>query len=581
MLRKGGWKALISKLADHKLVFAISVLLGLANMGGGIALAGVGAWIVGKVATEVAVVALSPALWLLAGLVLATAAFSWLESWLAHDLAYRVLASLRLEVYGALARLAPAGLVDKRSGDVVSTAMADVETLEWFYAHSIGALITCSLVPAVVLVILGFYHPLLPLLLLPLLVMVGILPGLLRQRASVQGKRMRASLGDLNADVVEAVQGLRELALFGALDRTRQQLESKGRQLVGMQLRYGLRAGLESGVSRGFVALSMLVVLAFSAHQVALGNLEPAVYPLTVILAGAVFGPVAGLSAIASQFGIIGAAAERVFHLIKQPPSVVEPERPLAAPQGMLTLRFHEVGFTYEGASQAALEQVSFTIRPGESVALVGSSGAGKSTCARLLLRYYDADAGSVSIGGCDLKDLRLEDLRNLIALVPQDIYLFDISLADNIRLGRPEASDEDVEQAARLAAAHSFISALPNGYQTRAGERGLSLSGGQRQRIAVARAFIRAAPILIMDEAASNLDGENERALQQAMDRLRLDRTTLVIAHRLSTIEGADRVVVLEGGRVVEEGPPARLLAGTGPLARLMHAQSISRNIS
>ncbi|MDJ0840713.1 MAG: ABC transporter ATP-binding protein [Acidobacteriota bacterium] len=577
-MNRGGWKALLGMLKDHKPVFVFTVLAGIANLGAGIASAGAGAWIVGKVAVGADTAAISPMLWLLGGLVIAAAVFTWVESWLAHDLAYRVLATIRNKVYAALARVAPGGIEDNRSGDMVSAAMADVESLEWFYAHTVGSVVTCTLVPATVLVVLGFMHPLLPVLLLPLLGAVAVMPGLLRKRAAAQGKEMRAKLGEVNAEVVDAVQGLRELAVFNAEERMRGNLAEHGKKLVGLQLRYGLRAGLESSVSRGFTALGMLAVLAAAANLVATGVMDASLYPVTVILAGAVFGPVASLSGIAGQFGSIGAAADRVFDLIHRDPAVTSPNARKRPEPKDAHVRFHDVTFQYDRASVSAVDDISLEIRPGETVALAGHSGAGKSTCARLLMRFYDPGRGDISIGGYSLKAFPLEQLRDMIALVPQDIYLFDMSLADNIRLGRPDADDREVEGAARLAMAHDFIAALPDGYQTRAGERGLRLSGGQRQRIAIARAFLTNAPILVMDEAVSNLDSENERALQQAVARLSQNRTTLVIAHRLSTIESADRVVVLENGRVVEQGPPAKLLTAGGPLAALVDAQTRGR---
>lgn len=574
-----GWKSLLHTLKDHKLVFGASVLIGTANLASGIASAAVGAWIVGKVATGAEAGPIMGMLWWLAGLVVATAVFTWTESWLAHDLAYRVLAGLRAQVYAALAKLAPAGLSNNRSGDVVSTAMADVESLEWFYAHTIGSVITCTLTPAAALIALGLMHPVLPTLLLPLLIAVAAMPGLLRKKAVAQGKAMRSRLGEVNAEVIDAVQGLRELAVFGAEERMRKNLADRGKQLVGLQLNYGLRAGLEDSVSRGFTALGMLIILGMSASLVANGTLEASLYPVSVILAGAVFGPITALSGIAGRFGEIRAAADRVFELAHRAPVVSSPAGDRQPEPANAHVRFHDVSFKYEAEQSPAVTNLSFEIRPGETVALAGHSGAGKSTCARLLMRFYDPSEGEVSIGGVSLRDFQMEHLRDMIALVPQEIYLFDMSLADNIRLGRPAATDREVEGAARLAMAHDFIMALPEGYRTKAGERGLRLSGGQRQRIAIARAFLTNAPILIMDEAVSNLDSANEKALQQAMDRLCQDRTTLLIAHRLSTLKNADRVVVLQAGRVVEEGSPEVLLGANSILSALADTQLRNRS--
>jgi ATP-binding cassette, subfamily C, bacterial CydC len=260
--------------------------------------------------------------------------------------------------------------------------------------------------------------------------------------------------------------------------------------------------------------------------------------------------------------------------LIEQPPPVTDLVE--AAPAGPITpvARFDGVSFAYRDDLRPAVEDVSFEIRPGETVALVGHSGAGKSTCANLLLRFWDVTAGSITIGGHDVRDFPAEDLRRLMTLVPQDTFLFNTSLRENIRLGRAEATDAEVEAAARAAQAHRFIVELPNGYDTVAGELGARMSGGQRQRIAIARALLKDAPILVMDEAVSNLDAASEQAVTAATNSARQGRTTLVIAHRLSTIYTADRIVVLDRGRVAETGTHAELVAANGRYVNLLAAQ-------
>ena len=276
------------------------------------------------------------------------------------------------------------------------------------------------------------------------------------------------------------------------------------------------------------------------------------------------------------NLGIVRAAADRVFALSKAPANVVDvaggPVELASPPE----VRFEGVTFRYRPDDPDALRAVTFAIPAGATVALVGASGAGKSTCANLLLRFWDPDEGRVIVGGADSRAIPIDQLRSVVALVPQDVYLFNASVRENIRLGRPDATDEEVALAAERALVGEFLDELPDGLDSAVGERGATLSGGQRQRIAIARALLRDAQVLVMDEAVSNLDTQSEQLLQVAMAEIRQGRTTLLIAHRLSTIRSADRLVVLEGGRVAETGTYAELIDAGGTFARLVAGQQL-----
>ena len=573
----GFWQ-LLRILRPYYWLMGITVLTGILNHGFMIAAAGIGAFMVGVVATGAAAEALSASAFALAGVVAGRAVAAWAEMWLAHDLAYRILAELRVWLYQALDRLAPGYLLDRRSGDLSAAAMADVDTIEWFYAHTVGTFIVAVVVPLGAFFTLAAMHWLLPLALLPATLAVATVPFWLRKRAAAHGRRLRETLGSLNAEVVDGVQGLREVVAFGQGQRFLAGLLRSSRNLVGAQVAHGRRAGGEQAVTSALITLGMVSIVVAAAFLVSAGSLSPALYPVAIILAIFIFGPVTSITGIAKNLGVVFAAAERVFAVLNAPAPVSDTAA--APPPGPVDpcIEFRAVSFHYGPDLPVALDTASFSVGPGESVALVGHSGAGKSTCIHLLMRFWDVTEGAITIGGHDVRTFPQSALRELIAWVPQDVYLFNMTIRENIRLARPDALDEQVEEAAKASMAHDFIVRMPHGFDTNAGERGVRMSGGQRQRIAIARALLKDAPILVMDEAVSNLDSENERLLRAAMARVRAGRTSLVIAHRLSTIRSADRIVVLENGRVVESGPHDSLLAAKGVYANLVAFQQRPR---
>ena len=326
-----------------------------------------------------------------------------------------------------------------------------------------------------------------------------------------------------------------------------------------------------------FLAFAGVVgVLWIGARDVRSGAITPGQLVQFLIYAVIVAGAVGALSEIWGELQRAAGATERLVELLNMGDPVVDPARPVGVP-GRLTgaIRFDHVSFRYPARPETlAMADVVLEVRPGETVALVGPSGAGKTTMIQLIQRFYDPDQGAILLDGVDLRAMNRADFRRQIALVPQDPVIFAASARENIRFGRLGASDADVEAAAVAAAAHGFLSALPQGYDTYVGERGVMLSGGQKQRIAIARAILRDAPILLLDEATSALDAESERAVQQAVERLSAGRTTLIVAHRLATVKKADRIVVLEAGRIVAQGSHDALVAEGGLYARLARLQ-------
>ena len=324
-----------------------------------------------------------------------------------------------------------------------------------------------------------------------------------------------------------------------------------------------------------FLAFAGIVgVLWIGARDVMAGRMSPGEMAQFLLFAVFTAGAVGALSEVWGELQRAAGATERLIELMNMQSAIGEPVTPASANRRG-SIRFEDVHFAYESRRETpALRGVSFEVRPGETVALVGPSGAGKTTVLQLLLRFYDPEGGRVMIDGTDLRELGTRDLRSRMALVPQEPVIFAASVAENIRFGRPDASLSEVEAAARAAAAHDFISELPEGYETWLGERGVLISGGQKQRIAIARAILRDAPILLLDEATSALDAESERAVQQAVEALAAERTSLVIAHRLATVKRADRIIVLQDGEVVATGTHDALVAEDGLYARLARLQ-------
>ncbi|WP_296384583.1 ABC transporter transmembrane domain-containing protein [Reyranella sp.] len=505
-------------------------------------------------------------------LAIASGARYYLVSWLGE----RVVGTLRRDLFAHVVRLGPAWFEIKRSGDVMSRISSDAQLIEQVIGSSASVALRNALMCLGGIVMLVVTNPKLALWVLAVVPVVVAPIVLFGRKVRTLSREAQARVADMVSEGGETLDAVRTVQAFAQEDSAGARFaRATERAFDAAVARIGRRAIMTTLVI--FIVFAAVgFLLWMGGHDVISGRISAGDLSAFVFYAVLVASSGGAISETIGDLQRASGAAERLAELRAEQPVIREPAQPKALPQPARgALAFENLSFRYPTRPDSlALAHLNLRIAPGETIAIVGPSGAGKTTVFNLLMRFYDPEQGAIRLDGVDVRDLRLSDLRRSLAIVPQEPVLFTASVAENIRYGRPDASAEEVREAARAASALDFIEALPQGFETDLGTRGVRLSGGQRQRIAVARALLCDPAVLLLDEATSALDAESELAVQQALDRIMHRKTTLVIAHRLATVQKADRIVVLEAGEVVDVGSHAELVRRGGLYARLAQLQ-------
>ncbi len=512
-------------------------------------------------------------LWALLAIFIVRAVLAWASERAAHDAAQRVKLTLRQRLYEKLRRLGPAWLNEQRTGELVNTLSDGVEALEAYYARFLPAIALMALVPLSILVFVFPIDWISGLVMLGTAPLIPLFMILIGKGAERRNQRQWRQLAQMSAHFLDTLQGLTTLKLFNASRREAQMIARISDDYRRSTLSVLRIAFLSSFALEFFATVSIAIVAVLIGFRLFWGELDFLYGFFVLLLAPEFYLPLRNMGThYHARMAAIG-AAEGMLALLDTPaPGDAEEEQTPLLISGPIGLDLSGVGFVYPDGRRA-LHGLDLHISPGERIAIVGPSGAGKSTLLNLLLGFHSPGEGRILLNGQPLAALDPADWRRCVAWLPQRAHLFHGTLADNIRLARPDASLAQVEQAAQLAHAHDFIRRLPQGYDTLVGEGGQGLSGGQIQRIALARAFLKDAPLVILDEATAHLDLESERLIRQAIDRLAEGRTLIMVAHRLATVQQMPRILVLDQGQLVEEGEHVMLMASRGLYHRLATA--------
>ena len=556
-------RRLLALVVPHWPWLALGGLLGVIAIGSNVALMGLSAYLISKAAIATSVAELALAVTGVRVLAISRAGFRYLERYTTHRAMFRILTTIRAWFYAAVEPLAPARLVHVRSGDLMTRLVNDVDAMEEFYVRVLVPPFVAAVVVTITSAIYGLFDALMGVLLLAFLLLTGVVLPLASRWLSREPARMVATLrGDTGALIVDGLQGAADLVALDADAHHRQRLLARAGEMDAARRRLGVIEGVSDALGGLFAALAGLCILVLAIPLVNAGEVEGVFLAALPLAAIAAFEAVQPLSRSLQLLDTTRASARRLFEIVDTPPPVTDPvsslrqvERdaatlPMATGPTPPALDIRGLSFRYAPDEAWVLRDVDLHIGAGERVALVGPSGSGKSTLLALLLRFWDYEQGSLCVAGRELREMGQDDIRAGLAVVPQDVHLFDATIRDNLAVADGNASDTEMEAACRIAQLHETIVALPAGYDTVVGENGVRLSGGERRRLAIARAILKGAPIMVLDEATADLDASTQAALWSALNPWLDGRTVLVMAHEPPTGARVGRVVELRPDR-------------------------------
>ena len=565
---------LLGLLGPYRFRVALAVLLGVATVAGNVGLLSTAAYVISAAAVVSYISLLTIPIYLVRFFSVSRSFSRYFERLVSHDLTFRLLGNLRSWFYVRLTPLAPVLLEGYRSGDLLSRLVEDVEELENLYLRAVSPVLVAAVVWGLAFAVLYPFDPALAITVLVFLAAAGVgAPLLVWALSRGLGRRQLELRSELYSRIVEGTQGVQDLLAFGREEEQRRQIEVLNRKLGRIERRQALVSGLQDSLGDLLTNLAMLVALVLAIPLVAGGEVRGIYLAFLALVALGVFEAATPLGGAFQTIGRTTAAGERLFEVSDSEPTIRNPKNPLPVPEDF-TLRFDNVSFRYGEGDPFSLEDVSFALEPGRKVAVVGPSGSGKSTLANLILRFRVPQGGEIRLGGRSLSEYAQEDVRRLVSVVPQSTHVFNDTLRNNLLLADQEANDEALELALERARISSFIERLPDGLDTYVGEHGSRLSGGERRRLAVARALLKDAPLLVLDEPTANLDTVTELEVLASVWEAARDRAALLVTHRLVGMEEMHEILVMDAGRIVERGAHEQLLAAGGLYCRMLETQ-------